>query len=193
MNQFGYFSAGAVLANRLTALPDGLCTATYPGMANACAAGPQHGRPLVLKYLLIAACGSVAVAAAAFFAAGPLGRILFPSQPVLFVEIARITVWSLPLMAVELVIGNALNAAGKDSAQARASLPAAAIALLGAVLLVSTMGLTGACWSMLLRPLVRSVFLAPIMVRTFRTARAGSPSDVDAASARSTPLLRKAS
>lgn len=169
MNQFGFFTAGSLLANRLTVIPDGLCTAAYPAMARACASGERGRRTgMMFCYVAIAAIGGAALAVAGTLVAGPVSRILFPSQPLLFATVVRITIWSLPLMAVESVMGYALNAAGKDAPQSRASVPAAIISLAISVVLVTALGVSGACVSMLLRPAVRGVFLTPLFVRTFR-------------------------
>ncbi|HQY88268.1 MAG TPA: MATE family efflux transporter, partial [Tepidisphaeraceae bacterium] len=168
MNQFGFFTAGTLLANRLTAIPDGLCTAAYPVMARACGNGePHRGASLMFKYVVIALIGGLALALAGTLAAGLISRILFPSQPELLATVIRITVWALPLMAVESVMGYALNAAGKDAAQARASVPAAIISLALSITFVVLFGVIGACFSMLLRPAIRSGFIAPIFFKTF--------------------------
>jgi O-antigen/teichoic acid export membrane protein len=181
LGQFGYFSAGAMLVNRLTALPDGLCTAAYPGMARAFAKGGVQGRSLVTKYLVIAAVGGAVVAFAGVLLADLIGRILFPNGSELFGTVAKVTIWALPLMAIDSVMGNALNAAGKDAAQARASVPAAVASLVGAATLVYGLGITGACWSMLLRPCVRIAFLAPVLVATFRLGKGAETAEVGVA------------
>lgn len=169
MHQFGFFTAGTLLATRLTALPDGLCMAAYPAMIKVCSGeeGPKGGASLVAKLLLIAASGGVLIAFVGMLCADAIGGLLFPGQSEVFAVIASITIWSLPIGAVESVMGSALNAAGKDAAQARASLPAAVLSLVGTVVLVFSLGVTGACWSMLLRPAVRAAFLAPLVFRTF--------------------------
>jgi O-antigen/teichoic acid export membrane protein len=165
MQQFGFFTAGTLLANRLTALPDGLCTAAYPALAAA--REPRRAAPLVAWCLAVAVVGGALIALCAMLAAQPIGHLLFPKEPALFAAVVRITIWSLPLFGMESVMGYALNAAGADKAQARVSVPAAITSLLVSVSLVTAFGVTGACWSMLLRPLVRVVFLAPIFIQTF--------------------------
>jgi O-antigen/teichoic acid export membrane protein len=174
MQQFGFFTAGTLLASRLTVLSDGLCTAAYPAMAAARTRDPRRGASLVGWCVFVAAAGGVLVAVCGMLVAEPLGRLLFPVEPALFAAVVRVTIWSLPLFAVESVMGYALNAAGADEAQARVSAPAAVASLVISVSLVTSLGVTGACWSMLLRPAVRAAFLAPIFIRTFRP----SPSDV---------------
>jgi O-antigen/teichoic acid export membrane protein len=192
LSQFGFFTAGALPANRLTALPDGLCTAAYPAMVRACAANGSEAAALVRRCVLVAALGGSLLAVVGMLAVDPIGRLLFPGNPAVFAGVMRITIWALPLVSVEAVLGYALNAAGRDAAQARASVPAAIIGLVGAVTLVSTLGLTGACWSMLLRPAIRAAFLAPIAYRTFRSAPRAHPTITILRTVRSSPLLRKA-
>jgi O-antigen/teichoic acid export membrane protein len=169
MNLFGFFSAGTLVANRLTTLPDGLCTAAYPAMVRAYTRSARDGARLVGRYLLIAASGGIAVGVLAMLIADPLGRLLLPSDPTLFATIVRITIWSLPLIAIDMVMGYGLNAAGEDAAQARVSAPAAIVSLLSSVGLVLGFGVVGACWSMLLRPAVRAAFLAPLVIRNARS------------------------
>jgi hypothetical protein len=89
-------------------------------------------------------------------------------------------------------MGYSLNAAGEDGAQARASVPAAVVSLLTSVVLVFAFGLTGACWSMVLRPAVRCAFLAPAVLRTFRPALDGRPQVGDIFSSEPAAPLRKA-
>ncbi len=171
LSQFGSFSSGAMPANRLIVLPDSLCAAAYPAMVKACAGGAPFGAGLVRRYLAVGLLGGVLVAMGGMLAADPIGRVLLPGQSELFVFAVRVTIWSVPLTALELVMGYALNAAGKDAVQARLAMPAAALSLAGSVALVLGLGVPGACWSMLFRPALRAMFLAPITVRTFRRAR----------------------
>jgi O-antigen/teichoic acid export membrane protein len=168
MGQFGLFTGGTLLASRLTALPDGLCTAAYPTLVRACSQGPERSARVLWVYGAIAVGGGVLVSIVGALAAAPIGLILFPGDAGAFASIVRVTIWSLPLVSLEMVMGYALNAAGKDGPQARVSVPAAAVSLLGAVVLMRGFGLAGACWSMLLRPAVRVAFLVPVLVRTFR-------------------------
>jgi O-antigen/teichoic acid export membrane protein len=165
MQQFGIFSAGTLPATRLTVLPDGLCTAAYPAMAAA--SDTRRGLRLVAWCLLVAAGGGAVIAMCGMLAAASLGHLLFPREPALFATVVRITIWSLPLFGVESVIGYALNAAGADKAQARVSAPAALASLAVSALFVIALGVPGACWSMVLRPLIRTAFLTPVFIQTF--------------------------
>jgi O-antigen/teichoic acid export membrane protein len=140
-------------------------------MARECASGdPRRGATTIFKYLTIAAVGGIVLAIAGMCAAAPISWLLFPAQPALLATVIRITIWSLPVMAVESVMGYSLNAAGKDAAQSRASAPAAIASLVISIALVTSFGVTGACFSMLLRPAVRAAFLAPLFYKTFHPA-----------------------
>jgi O-antigen/teichoic acid export membrane protein len=167
MGQFGVLTAGALLATRASVLPDALCTSAFPTLARAANPGAHGAAGLVQRYLLVAATGGTLVALAVTLLAGPIGRILLPSQPETVAMVIRITIWSLPLAAVELVMGYSLLAAGKESVQTRLAVWSASLGLLGSVVLISTMGLTGACWSMVLRPTLRGAVLVPVLLRTF--------------------------
>jgi O-antigen/teichoic acid export membrane protein len=194
MSQFGFFTAGTLMATRLTVLPDGLCTAAYPAMVRAYAGSARRGARLAAQYLLIVASGGVVLALLGGLVAEPIGKLLFPAAPALFAVVARITVWSLPLLGIEMVMGYALNAAGEDAAQARVSAPAAIISLVASAGLVLTFGVYGACWSMLVRPAVRAAFLTPLFVRQFRSRTTADPLPLElelSASAAGTLVYRK--
>ena len=165
MQPFGLFTAGTLLTTRLTALPDGLCTAAYPSMSAA--RDSRRGRSLATWCMFVAAAGGTLIALCVMLVAQPMGHLLLPRESAMFAEIVRITIWSLPLFGLESVMGYALNAAGAEKAQARVSLPATLATLTVSVFLVSSFGVTGACWSMLLRPLIRTAFLTSIFIRTF--------------------------
>ncbi len=192
IGQFGLFTAGAMPANRLMVLPDGLCTAAYPAMSRACARGARNGSRLLVGYALIGITGGVLVALAVTILAELIGNILLADDAATFAFVARVTIWALPLVALESMMGYALNAAGKDAAQARASLPAAALSLLCSVALISVFGIPGACWSMVARPAVRAGFLAPVVWRTFRPRSHKHLETAATESAHPTALLGKA-
>lgn len=164
----GHFTAGSLLATRLSAFSDGLGTAAYPAMSRRFRDGRHDGAGLVLRLAAIAFVGGLVLAGAAALVAPPLGRVLFPADAGIFIDVALVTVWSLPAVGVEVVLGSAVNAAGEDAAQTRASVPAAIAGLAAAILLVAAWGPIGAAWSLLLRPIIRCLFLVPTCVRTFR-------------------------
>ena len=192
MHQFGIFTAGAMPANRLIAIPDGLAAATYPTIVSACVHGPSGGAALVRRFALLGVLGGSLIALAGMACAEPVGRLLLPGHSDLFSTVVQITIWSLPLTALELVMGYSLNACGKDATQARLAVPSAAASLLCSVALVSWFGLIGACWSMVLRPAVRGGFLVPAVLRTFRSSPGRGSSVAESSTSLPIAELRKA-
>jgi O-antigen/teichoic acid export membrane protein len=166
--QFGFFSAGTLLPIRLSIVPDGLCTAAYPHLSKRFRQSRNGGARLTLHYLgiLLAVCLPIAVLVAML--AGPIARVLFPVEPEICRVVILITIWTLPLTAVESVLGYAINGAGADAAQARASFPAALCNVLLSVILMSQLGLAGACFAIPLRNVVRIVVLSVCFLRSLR-------------------------
>jgi O-antigen/teichoic acid export membrane protein len=177
MIPFGHFAAGATIGNRLAVLPDALCAVAYPTMVKACAESRPTAARVLSRYLLIALAAGVAVALAASLIALPLGRILLPDQAGLFATVVRITIWSVPLIGLELVMGYGINAAGREALQARLAVPAAVLSLTTSIALVLTMGIEGACWSTVARPAIRAAFLTPAAIKTFWTRDASAGLD----------------
>jgi O-antigen/teichoic acid export membrane protein len=167
-SQFGFFSAGTLLPTRLAIVPDGLCTAAYPHLSKRFHQTRTGGAKLTLYYLgiLIGICLPLAVLVALL--AGPIARVLFPHQSDICRAVIVITIWSLPLTAIESVLGNAINAAGADAEQARATLPAALCNVLLTVILVSRFGIAGACFAIPVRNLVRIAVLSICFLRALR-------------------------
>lgn len=172
MAPFGSFAAGASVANRLFVLPDALCTVAFPSMVRAFRQKGREGAAVTIRCLLIAILAGVAVAVVGTAIAAPLGQLLLPARAETFAMVMRLTIWAVPLLGVELVLGYALNAAGGEAVQARLAVPAALLTVAASVVLVMAMGIEGACWSMIARPAVRAALLAPAAIRTFR-GRAG--------------------
>jgi O-antigen/teichoic acid export membrane protein len=169
---FGQFSAGALPANRMVVLPDAFCAIAFPEMVRAWK-GEHGGRSLanlLLKYMFITVMLCTGLALVVALLAHPIAGILFPQSPSIIAEIIRITVWSLPLLGVELVLGYALTAAGRDAIQARLAVHASVLSLTTCLGLVSTFGLEGACWSMLMRPAIRAAMLAPAVIHLLNDA-----------------------
>lgn len=171
MQSYGLFAAGSMLSSRLVALPDALCAAAFPVMVQARQRGLRECAQVMRRYLAVATVGGVLVALAGVVVATPLGRLLMPEHASDFAFVVRITMWSVPFIAVELVLGYSLSAACKDALQARMAVPAAGLCLALSAFLVITFGLTGACWSMALRPGIRAAFLAVMAAKTFSRAK----------------------
>ena len=169
---FGFFSAGTLLPTRLLIVPDGLCTAAYPHLAQRFRQSRDGGTKLTLHYLGIAVGICLPIALLVAWLAAPIARVLFPAQPEICRDVILITIWTLPLMAIESVLGYAINAADADAAQARASLPAALCNVLLTTILMCRLGITGACFSLPLRSAVRIVVLSVCFLRACMWTRA---------------------
>lgn len=173
MGPFGVFTAGALFANRLAVIPDSLCTSAYPTLVQAVSSSRARARGLSLKYLCVSVGGSALIAGVLMWVAMPVARVLMPMEAKSLASVIGLTIWALPLMSMELVLGYALTAARREAVQARVAWPASLLGVLASFVLIVTMGLEGACWSMLTRPMIRSVFLVPEFVRTFWLHRDG--------------------
>jgi O-antigen/teichoic acid export membrane protein len=163
----GFFSAGALLADRLTAIPDGIGGAVYPAVAKAAKRGGRVVLQTVGHYLLLAMLVCVPATVCGTVFAHLIAQMFFPTKWEVCEQVIRITIWILPLTGLEYVFSNSLNALHKDAAQAWASLWGISHLVL-AVILVSQFGMIGACWAMVLRPVVRLAMILPCIVSTFR-------------------------
>jgi O-antigen/teichoic acid export membrane protein len=169
---FGYFSAGALLSNRLTAVPDGLCSAAYPAIVDAHRRGPREALRMIGQFLGLVMLVCLPPALLISLLAEPISLLLFPKRAVLCEQVMRITIWLLPAMGIQYIVGTALSAMHKDSQQAKVSLWAAGGSVLLAVTLISQFGLIGACWSLVLRYVLHLAILSPLAARTYSDLRA---------------------
>lgn len=172
---FGFFSAGNLLAERLHAIPDGAGSAAYAAMADGNRRSGRDAFGVFVRCALLVLLACVGASVCVSLVAGPVARLLFPGRAEVCEQVMRLTIWSLPLVGVASIFGHALNALGRDAAQARATLAAAVIHLPLAGLLVWRFGITGACWSIILRWAVLLVILIPSLVRLFRPILAERP------------------
>lgn len=165
---FGYFSAGALLANRLTTVPEGLCSAAYPAIVASHRRSPRAGLITFLKFLALVLAACIPAALAVTLVARPVSELLFPGKAAVAEQVMRITIWLLPVMGVQYMVGYALIAFDKDAENTKASLVGAAVSLVLTGLLVWKFGLIGACWSMVLRFAIHLVCLIPTTIHTFK-------------------------
>jgi O-antigen/teichoic acid export membrane protein len=166
---FGFYSAGALLPNRLSVVPDGLCTAAYPLLTRRFRENPASAVRMTFGYLGIVLFACLPLAIFVALLSGPIARILFPHQPEICRQVILVTIWTLPLFGIESVLGYAINAAGADAAQARASLPAAMCNIALTIILMSRLGIAGACIAIPLRNAVRIVILGICFMRNVWT------------------------
>lgn len=164
---FGFFSAGTLLGARLAIIPDGLSTAFYPAMAAAYHDSPVRASRSVMRWITLTLVVCMPVAVLVAFIAAPIAKVLFPGQAAVCERVICITIWALPLTGVNLILGSALNAAGKDPSQAKLLSLAGAFHLFLVFLLVSRFGVWGACASWVARPVVQAAICLPCFVRTF--------------------------
>jgi Na+-driven multidrug efflux pump len=83
--------------------------------------------------------------------------------------VIRVTIWALPLFAIESALGYAINAAGADAEQARASLPAAMVNITLTIYLMQQAGIAGACVAVPLRRAVRIILLTVCFLKWYST------------------------
>lgn len=162
---FGYLTAGTLIPDRLIAIPDGLATAAYPAIANAQKRGHKKVFNLILAYMLASLSLCTAAAVLVSFLAGPIATYLFPRQPEICTMIARITIWYLPVAAVQLLVSYSLNALHRDAALARVSTIGVVIYLVLAPIMLWKLGLVGACWAIVLRPVIQLALISILAVR----------------------------
>ena len=177
---FGYFSAGALFSQRLSSIPEGLCSAAYPAMVAAHREGIRPALRVFFKFLGLVLVTSFAGVAAMSFLAGPISRLLFKERAEMCEQVVRITIWLLPSMGAHFCLGYLLNALDKDAQQARMSLVASMINLGLTAALVLAFGLIGACWSMVIRYVVHLVIQVPYTIWMLKPLlqRDGAPADV---------------
>jgi O-antigen/teichoic acid export membrane protein len=172
---FGLYIAGTLLPLRLTAIPDGFCTAAYPMLTKRFRDCRVRGTWLTMGWLGFILISCLAAALCVYLLAGPIAAVLFPGKQESCRMVIRVTVWALPLFGIESVLGYAINAAGADGAQARASLPAALCNVALTIILMKNLGLTGACIAMPLRHAVRIILLIVCFSRWFSADAESQP------------------
>ncbi len=165
LTQFGFFNAGTLLSTRLLAIPDGLCTAAYPVLSSRFKRDRAAGAKLAARYGLIITLAALLIAMSCAAVSGWFAQLLFPSQPALCQTVILISIWALPLAALDASIGYALNAAHEDAAHARALAPAALCNIVITVFLMLQLGIVGACIAMPVRHLVRITVLSYCCIR----------------------------
>jgi O-antigen/teichoic acid export membrane protein len=161
--EFGLFSAGALLVTRIAIIPDAIGAAAYPIIARSYKSDRQSTVRYVAVAMLFAVVACIGIAGAAFLAAPFIAHVLFPRDSMGCEGIIRITIWSLPVVAIEMIITYAMNASCKDAAQARASLLASITNIPGGIGLIWFFGVHGACWFMIFRPVVQIVFTSVVI------------------------------
>jgi O-antigen/teichoic acid export membrane protein len=164
---FGLYSAGLLLATRLMVIPDALGSVFYPIIAESHARDPRTASDETVRFLLLSMIVCLPLVVVVLFFSGPVAHVLFQTKWEVCQKVICITIWSLPLLGLDSVMGYALNAAGRDGSQARYTLYSAILSLILAIILVIQFGLIGACWSFVLRCVIKNAMIVPLFVRTF--------------------------
>ena len=164
---FGLFSAGVLLVTRVAIFPDAIGTAFYPLIAKSIQKDRRLARRHALLALGLALVTCLCVAIPIMLLSGTIARILFPQSAIGCQRVIAITIWALPLIGIETVIGYALNAVGKEATQARNAFLAAIVSLTAGSVIVWQSGIWGACAYMLIRPTIGIAFNLRTFVTTF--------------------------
>lgn len=165
---FGFFSGGALLANRLVAIPDGISSVAYPIIANESLRGRRAVARAFVRFLALSVFTCIILSLAVTVLAGPISRLLFPNHAAICERVMRITIWLLPFMGAAWITGAALNGTNREAAQAKASLASTVCGIIVSIALIWRFGLIGACWSMVIRYAIHLIALAPLVREWFR-------------------------
>jgi O-antigen/teichoic acid export membrane protein len=164
---FGFFSAGIIPATRLDAIPSGMTSFFYPKIVRAYRSGVQAALMPVGHFLTLLLILSLGAALGATFLAPWVGAILFRENAGPCTMVLRITMWSVPLVALNWGASCALQASGRFDENARAGIRAVYVNLAVTVVLVLGFGLVGAAVSVVSKAVVSLALLAPPFFRAF--------------------------
>jgi len=165
---FGAFSAGTMISDRLSNIPDAICTAFYPRISRG-AHGSTDGSPqsAVARMLAIGLAASLPLAIVGMYLSNVLAAILMPAAQEVCRTVIQITVWSLPLTAIQVAMSFALQGAGHYDRAARRGLRATAISAAASIVLTAGLGITGASYAVVARPGIIGLALGPSFRRVF--------------------------
>jgi O-antigen/teichoic acid export membrane protein len=166
---FGLFSAGALLGDRLSVIPDAIGTAVYPMLSKQSRQDRRLAARLACACVVLAmlACACLAAVGAVF--ASTIAHILLPNVAEDCQRVIAITIWALPLAGAYLVMSYSLLAAGREASQTRALALSVVINLTLGIILITRAGMIGACWFVTLRSAIRMCVLIPEFARVFIT------------------------
>lgn len=165
--EFGTYSAGALVADRLEIVPDAIGTALYPSVSRMRRQDPIRAARHAILCVGLAVLACIAVAIVATGLSHLIAVLLLPKVASQCQRVILISVWSLPLVALDLGLGSSLTAAGREDLLSRASLISALINLFVGVSLLVFAGVDGACWFIVARPLPQIACLMPSFLRLF--------------------------
>ena len=168
---YGYFAAGTLLPRRMEVIPDGLNTAFYPVMARTYAQSTHQATTTVKRLGLFQAAACVPPAILVFMLADPIARLLFAESHEMCQAVIQITIWWVPLVGLEHAMGYAINAAGREKAEARIGITTTLLALALSVTMINFYGLIGACLALVGRPAIGLLLRIPTFISTLTVKR----------------------
>ncbi len=89
----GILGAALTLVDRLTILPDGMCTALYPSLAHLYSKSPESAGHLFRRYLEYAISIGLPIAVGTTLVAGPLIELMFGSEFAAAAQVLRVLIW----------------------------------------------------------------------------------------------------
>ncbi|MDB5357475.1 MAG: polysaccharide biosynthesis protein [Phycisphaerales bacterium] len=174
IQSFGLFAAGVLLVTRMAIVPDAMGTAFYPMIANLIGQDEKKARRHTLYGIAATVALCICISLTITILATLISSILLPKSQATCRQVIIITIWALPLMGIESMIGYAVNAAGRESLQARASFFATITSLTVGSCLVLRCGMLGACYFMLIRPAIHLLFTTNVFIQTFFFGKANN-------------------
>jgi O-antigen/teichoic acid export membrane protein len=165
----GVFAAGTLLISRLSILPDALATAFYPLLAKTAALEPAYFRRRLFTGFLVTSILCVVTGAPIFLGADLIASIFFPLSPQVCARIIAITIVALPLVGIERMAVNTINALGDEKKQARAALAAATLAISFGAAATYEWGVYGASAFIIARPIIQIACLVAFASRELAT------------------------
>lgn len=183
-SEFGAFSAGALVTDRLGVVSDAVETALFPSVSRLRRKEPARAAQHAIRAIIVTlvTCITVAIATAAL--SHVIAVVLLPKASGQCERVIMISIWSLPLVALASALGDSLVAAGREDLLSRASLISVTINLILGAVLLAFKGVDGACWFIVARPLPQIAFLLPCFLRFF----VGNPSKPNADLANATSV-----
>lgn len=166
----GLFSAGSILPQRLTVIPDALSAVFYPAIAReAGEAGDPKNLDKQVRQLLSVSTGVCIITSALLFSfAGPLAAILFPPDRAASCQsVIQITSLALAFQAFAHAGGTALMALGRQAELTRIHVVGHIVGIPVSLCAVMWAGLAGSCWSYVFRHVLTVLLLLPLFSRTF--------------------------
>lgn len=169
LSNFGFYAAGIIPADRLFVVPEGFVTAFFSAIAKSHHEDEKSAAVPVLQFMKTSLVACAPLAILCTFLADPMARILFPKDPDLCRAVISITIWAVPLRGLQLPMGSALQAVGRHSVAAKTGIFATIFSLALTIVLISTMGIIGACWAWVGRSAISALFLIPAFISAFPT------------------------